>query len=65
MVSKFFCRVPAMNLKPDEVIARGAAVMAGLVARDQELQEVVMIDVCPYRLRKAAARIAAPAPTDL
>jgi len=56
LVSKLFGRVPAMNLNPDEVIARGAAVMAGLVARDKALQEVVMVDVCPYSLGTAVAR---------
>ena len=57
MVSKMFGRMPAMNLNPDEVIARGAAVMAGLVAKDQTLQEVVMVDVCPYSLGTGVGRI--------
>lgn len=38
LVSKMFGRVPAMNLNPDGVIAQGAAVMAGLAARDAALQ---------------------------
>ena len=56
LVAKMFGRVPAMNLNPDEVIAQGAAVMAGLVARDVALQEVVMVDVCPYSLGTAVIR---------
>ncbi|MEH6459143.1 Hsp70 family protein [Chitinimonas sp. JJ19] len=48
LVAKLFGRMPAMNLNPDEVVARGAAVMAGLKARDETLNEVVMTDVCPY-----------------
>jgi len=48
LVAKLFGRLPAMNLNPDEVVARGAAVMAGLKARDETLNEVVMTDVCPY-----------------
>ncbi|RYF40422.1 MAG: molecular chaperone HscC, partial [Comamonadaceae bacterium] len=50
MVTRMFGRFPAMDLNPDEVVARGAAVMAGLKARDETLDEVVMTDVCPYSL---------------
>jgi molecular chaperone HscC len=50
MVTRMFGRFPAMDLNPDEVVARGAAVMAGLQARDAALAEVVMTDVCPYSL---------------
>ncbi|WP_374352158.1 Hsp70 family protein [Chitinimonas sp.] len=50
LVAKLFGRMPAMNLNPDEVVAQGAAVMAGLKARDVALREVVMTDVCPYTL---------------
>lgn len=56
LVAKMFGRMPAMNLNPDEVIARGAAVMSGLVSRDEALQEVVMVDVCPYSLGTAVVR---------
>ncbi|CAN5673499.1 molecular chaperone HscC [soil metagenome] len=50
MVTRMFGRFPAMDINPDEVVALGAAVMAGLKARDQALEEVVMTDVCPYTL---------------
>lgn len=50
LVAKLFGRLPAMHLNPDEVVARGAAVMAGLKARDVTLNEIVMTDVCPYSL---------------
>ena len=50
MVTRMFGRFPAMELNPDEVVAMGAAVMAGLKARDEALKEVVMTDVCPYTL---------------
>lgn len=56
MVARMFGRMPAMHLNPDEVIARGAAVMAGLVARDVALQEMVMVDVCPYSLGTSVMR---------
>ncbi|AGX87739.1 Hsp70 family protein [Candidatus Symbiobacter mobilis] len=56
LVAKMFGRIPAMHLNPDEVIARGAAVMAGLAARDQVLREIVMVDVCPYSLGTSITR---------
>lgn len=56
LVARMFGRMPAMHLNPDEVIARGAAVMAGLVARDEALQEMVMVDVCPYTLGTSVMR---------
>lgn len=56
LVARMFGRMPAMQLNPDEVIARGAAVMAGLVARDEALQEMVMVDVCPYSLGTSVNR---------
>lgn len=50
LVTRMFGRLPLRNINPDEAIARGAAVMAGLKMRDAALQEVVMTDVCPYTL---------------
>ncbi|MBV7483507.1 Hsp70 family protein [Bordetella sp. BOR01] len=50
LVTRMFGRFPSMALNPDEVVAQGAAVMAGLKARDAALREVVMTDVCPYSL---------------
>jgi molecular chaperone HscC len=49
-VTRMFGRFPATNLNPDEVVALGAAVQAGLKARDAALREVVLTDVCPYSL---------------
>jgi molecular chaperone HscC len=50
LVSKMFGRLPAAHLNPDEVVALGAAVQAGLVARDAGLDEMVLTDVAPYSL---------------
>jgi len=49
-VTRMFGRFPAVHLNPDEVIALGAAVQAGLKMRDASLSEVVVTDVCPYTL---------------
>ena len=60
LVAKLFGRLPAMHINPDEVVAMGAAVMAGLKARDAALNEVVMTDVCPYSLGIEVSEQVAP-----
>jgi molecular chaperone HscC len=45
-----FGRFAATQVNPDEAVALGAAVQAGLKARDAALGEVVLTDVCPYTL---------------
>ncbi|WGM39483.1 molecular chaperone HscC [Caulobacter sp. NIBR1757] len=49
-VTRMFGRFPANRVNPDEAVALGAAVQAGLKARDVALKEVVLTDVCPYSL---------------
>ena len=50
LVAKMFGRLPTSHHNPDEIIALGAAVQAGLKARDATLSDVVLTDVCPYTL---------------
>ena len=50
MVARMFGRFPASEINPDEVVALGAAVQAGLKMKDKALDEVVMTDVAPYSL---------------
>jgi molecular chaperone HscC len=50
LVTKMFGRFPETSLNPDEVVARGAAVQAGLKMKDAALSERVMTDTCPYTL---------------
>lgn len=50
LVTGLFGRFPSIEHNPDEVVALGAAVQAGLKARDAALDEVVMTDVAPYSL---------------
>lgn len=50
MVARMFGRFPSCDINPDEVVALGAAVQAGLKMRDAALDEVVMTDVAPYSL---------------
>lgn len=48
--ARMFGRLPLAHINPDEIVSLGAAVQAGLKARDSALDEIVMTDVCPYTL---------------
>lgn len=50
LATRMFGRFPVIGLNPDEVVALGAAVQAGLKMKDKALEETVMTDVCPYTL---------------
>jgi len=56
LVTRMFGRFPNAEMDPDQVVAAGAAVMAGLKMKDQALEEVVMTDVCPYTLGISTTR---------
>jgi molecular chaperone HscC len=49
-VTKMFGRFPDAHVNPDEAVAIGAAIQAGLNGKDAALKEVVLTDVCPYTL---------------
>jgi molecular chaperone HscC len=49
-VTRMFGRFPNTRLDPDQAVALGAAVQAGLKARDAALEEVRLTDVCPFTL---------------
>ncbi|MFV0449079.1 MAG: Hsp70 family protein [Vibrio sp.] len=55
LVARMFGRFPNTQVNPDEVVAVGAGVMAGLKMKDATLDEVVMTDVCPYTLSIATS----------
>jgi molecular chaperone HscC len=50
MVARMFGRFPSFSIKPEEAVALGAAVQAGLKQRDATLREIVLTDTCPYTL---------------
>ena len=50
LVSQLFGRLPARHLDPDQTIALGVAVCAGLASRDAAFEEMVLTDVCPHTL---------------
>jgi molecular chaperone HscC len=56
LATRMFGRFPAVGLNPDEVVALGAAVQAGLKMKDKALDETVMTDVCPYTLGTEVTR---------
>lgn len=49
-VTRMFGRFPNTGLDPDQAIALGAAVQAGLLQKGEGLEEVRLTDVCPYTL---------------
>lgn len=49
-VGRMFGRLPSCHLDPDTVVAMGAAIQAGLIAKDSALDDMVLTDVCPYTL---------------
>jgi molecular chaperone HscC len=55
LASRLFGRFPLASLHPDEAAALGAAIQAGLKARDAALSEVVLTDTAPHSLGVAVA----------
>lgn len=49
-VARLFGRMPSFGINPDEAVAIGAALQCGMKARDKEIQEIVLTDVCPFTL---------------
>ena len=49
-VTSIFQKTPHSRLNPDEVVALGAAVQAGLIGKDQSLDDLVVTDVSPFTL---------------
>jgi molecular chaperone HscC len=49
-VTRMFGRFPDATINADHAIALGAAIQAGLLARDAALDEVRLTDVCPFTL---------------
>jgi len=50
LAARLFQRLPLRTIDPDLAIAQGAAIQAGLKARDAALDDVVLTDVMPYSL---------------
>jgi molecular chaperone DnaK len=50
MVKEIFAKEPIKNLNPDEVVGLGAAVQAGVLSKEEGLEEIVLVDVTPLSL---------------
>ena len=50
MVKEMFGREPHKGVNPDEVVAIGAAIQGGILAGDEKLRDVVLLDVTPLSL---------------
>ncbi|WP_010140726.1 Hsp70 family protein [Oceanicola sp. S124] len=55
LASRIFRQLPDRSTDPDHAIALGAAVQAGLAARDAALDDLVMTDVAPFSMGIASA----------
>lgn len=49
-VGKLFGRFPNCSVNPDEAVALGAAIQAGMKERNSAIKEVILTDVCPFTL---------------
>jgi molecular chaperone HscC len=49
-VTTLFGKPPLCRLNPDEVVALGAGIQAGLIARAERLDDLVVTDVAPFTL---------------
>jgi molecular chaperone HscC len=56
VVSRMFGRLPLRHVDPDHAVALGAAITAGMKARDAALEETILTDVCPYSLGVEVSR---------
>jgi molecular chaperone HscC len=50
LVTQMFGKSPHCRLSPDEVVALGASVQAGLIVNDKSVEDLVVTDVCPFTL---------------
>jgi molecular chaperone HscC len=50
MANEFFGQHPTGEINPDEVVALGATIQAGLIDDDAALEDMVVVDVSPFTL---------------
>ncbi|CAE6486673.1 unnamed protein product [Rhizoctonia solani] len=49
-LKRFFGKSPRMGINPDEAVAYGAAIQAGVISGEAGLDNMVFIDICPITL---------------
>ena len=50
LVTKLFGKLPYRHINPTTIVAQGAAIQAACRLRNQDVEEVILTDVCPYTL---------------
>ncbi|KAI0077665.1 heat shock protein 70 [Panus rudis PR-1116 ss-1] len=50
LLKEYFGKEPSKGINPDEAVAYGAAVQGGILAGDEDVADVVLVDVCPLTL---------------
>lgn len=55
LVVKLFGKLPHQHLDPSTIVALGAAAQAACRLRNEDIEEVILTDVCPYTLGIATA----------
>lgn len=55
-VARLFGRFPRYDLHPDEAVALGAGVQAGMVMSDVAVEDIILTDVMPFSLGVEVAR---------
>jgi len=56
LVARIFGRLPLRTLHPDQAVAMGAAIQAGLKVGHAQLEDMVVTDVAPFSLGISASR---------
>lgn len=49
-IVKLFRQFPDTSVQPDEAVALGAAIQAAMKARDKDVKEIILTDVCAFTL---------------
>ncbi|MEE9337785.1 MAG: Hsp70 family protein, partial [Methylococcaceae bacterium] len=49
-IARLFGRLPSCHINPDEVVAMGAAIQAALKERNEDFDDIVLTDVCPFSM---------------
>lgn len=57
LVTRLFGKKPHCRLNPDEVVGLGAAVQAGLIGQDRNVEDLVVTDVAPFTLGIETSKI--------
>lgn len=49
-IEKITGRTPCTDINPETAIAAGAGIFAGIKARNEQLKDVILTDICPFSL---------------